>query len=813
MTGTLNTDLTHTHPETTETQLKVNNVADEAELAIKELNASLFSAASMLGPASRTSPAQDFDPSTERDLPLEKNFDRAVDDLNDLHFIGSRSEEEYRKVMEWNESCSIDDAQSSADSTMHFENGSTSATSEHGRTSPTSDATSAIGYIEVHDVDQQQVDIVKKMMAEEKYRDAVQYLKDTFRRDRKRSKCLPQPLLQHFAKAICDAELYGTEAEKACEIAPDVGPLLDAARLEKANNLLNCGEFRRINLLLQPYGVVSAHEQEHGFQLNSVQMELRHIRCLTLVRFGASNDALGILGMLLRSKGLSEVQRGQANYYAAEAYFLKASSDIDLFEENLEMAKKFGSSAYNLLKHPLEAVSNDLMGCISLMVEINSAICHDSEVKRWKGRLAKVQRKCMKSQPISPQPKPFAAHSDATQRFSEFLKNVVKQGKSDIETTADLVIGYLEQNYEVDALCPKWYDTTRDAPPLVCFGCIRNSVVKLIKHGSILPSPSNIEHLCSEHQKTENWQDFHGFDKPPEALLGPRHKSDSYRKDRETERFVPCFNLLSFFAIADPMPSEAPAESVSGCVGEIKALFEFTNLDHEGIREVVNTAVAVPVPGNSTSSDKAMNILRTPVWLAACFGQKQVVKYLLSLGVVNNNQFSYEGLLQYPPCYPQGMAITSKINDSLLALVDTITESQAAHLLGVAHTLWSWDRLPVFDALLSKAGSKSLNSQLIMKVPYLEEKKWVVRCVNMQLVHCLVQFWINTPIQPGRVLPVLKRHGANFCVKDNGRAAIDIACLLAETHCQRYDPPAGRLTKKKPPPVTAGNAQWHRRTL
>lgn len=356
MTGTFNTDLTHTHPENTETQLKVNNAADEAELAIKELNASLLSAASMLGPASTTSPAQDFDPSTERDLPLEKNFDRAVDGLKDLHFIGSRSEEEYRKVMEWNESCSIDDTQSSADSTTHFENGSTSATSDHGQTSPTSDATSAIGYIDVHDVDQQQVDIIEKMMAEEKNRDAVQYLKDTFRRDRKRSKYLPQPLLQHFAKAICDAELYCTEAEKACEIAPDVGPLLDAARLEKANNLLNCGEFRRIHLLLQPYGVVSAHEQEHGFQLNSVQMELRHIRCLALVRYGASNKALGILGMLLRSKGLSEVQQGQANYYATEAYLLKASSDIDLFEENLETAKKFGSKAYNLLKNPLEAV-------------------------------------------------------------------------------------------------------------------------------------------------------------------------------------------------------------------------------------------------------------------------------------------------------------------------------------------------------------------------------------------------------------------------------------------------------------------------
>ncbi|KAK2771182.1 hypothetical protein CKAH01_14428 [Colletotrichum kahawae] len=542
-------------------------------------------------------------------------------------------------------------------------------------------------------------------------------------------------------------------------------------------------------------------------------MELRLIRCLTLVRFGASTKALDILRMLLRSKGLSEAQRGYANYYAAEAYFLEPSLDINLFEENLKMAKELCSRAYNLLKRPSEVVSKGLISSISLMVEIVSGISHESEVESWKARLAKVQRKSIDSQLGSPQPKPYAPTSDTTQRFGELLNQMMEQGKSDIETAADMAIGHLEQNYEVDALCPKWYDTSRVGPPVICFGCIRNSIVKLIKHGLIIPSPSINDRLCSKHQKPENWQDFHGFDKPPEALLGPQHKSDSCRKSEKAERFVPCFNLLFFLAIADPISSEPSAKHLSGCVGEIKALFQFASLDHEGIRNVINTAIAIPVSENSTSSDKAMNILRTPVWLAACFGQKQVVKYLLSLGVVNDSQFSYEGLLQYPPCYPQGMAIAARINDSLIALVDTTAESQAAHLLSVAHTLWSWDRLPVFDALLSKAGSKSLNSQLIMKIPYFEDQKWVVRSVDMHLVHCLVQFWINTPIQPGRVLPILKRHGVNFRVKYKGRTAIDIARSLAEKHFQRHDPPARRLIKMKPLSLTAGNAQWHRRTL
>ncbi|KAK2771181.1 hypothetical protein CKAH01_14427 [Colletotrichum kahawae] len=83
MTGTF-TDLTHSNPEDSETELKVRNVGDEAELAIKELNASIISAASKLGSVSTTAPAQDSNPSTEKDLPPKKSVDGAIDEFRGL---------------------------------------------------------------------------------------------------------------------------------------------------------------------------------------------------------------------------------------------------------------------------------------------------------------------------------------------------------------------------------------------------------------------------------------------------------------------------------------------------------------------------------------------------------------------------------------------------------------------------------------------------------------------------------------------------------------------------------------------------------
>ncbi|KAF4827056.1 hypothetical protein CGCTS75_v008674 [Colletotrichum tropicale] len=210
---------------------------------------------------------------------------------------------------------------------------------------------------------------------------------------------------------------------------------------------------------------------------------------------------------------------------------------------------------------------------------------------------------------------------------------------------------------------------------------------------------------------------------------------------------------------------------------------------------LVNTPEQFFVPQrNADQADQVRRIVRTPLWMAATFGQKAVVEFLLSLDVTDLSQLSCDGLLAFPPCNPQGREIVSKINTSVATLINKASQKQVMQLLRAAHGMWRYNRLPVYEALLEKGGPGAADQP--MQLPnnkrsstslfgvFRGSKSHDSNELLLPPVCGVVRTWVNGSVsrfEPLAALQVLKNHGADFRATDEkGRTAFDFALREAK---------------------------------
>ncbi|KAF5490824.1 hypothetical protein CGCF413_v010893 [Colletotrichum fructicola] len=566
-------------------------------------------------------------------------------------------------------------------------------------------------------------------------------------------------LIRMLAKALGETDPNSKDAEILCKRYPSLVLHLDAQRLVQAEILLAEPNLGGVVRLLQSYGTTQAK----GFAYDDVNINIRLILSTALVQLSQADEALLILSRLSQREELDPAQTSDVHRLLAETYALK--SDLD-------HAKSHCMQAIELNMEVRSRDDERTLACLSLMVDVcRKTMDPDEDI--WKDMLPEGPERTVRASASIGEIS--VSSSNPAQKLHALYRDMVEMAITDVGAAADLGTDFLRKNYCVDALSAKWYPNQPKKAGQICFDCIRRNIIEMVNMKALPLTPQTPDMLCTFHQKpADTWTEF-------------RASSGSY---------LPCYSLLSFFSIADPIPDQwLGRDGAVGCVKEIEFLLTLGSPHDRMLGALVNTPEQFFVPQkNADQSDQARRIVRTPLWMAATFGQKAVVEFLLSLDVTDLSQPSCEGLLAFPPCNPQGREIVSKINTSVTTLINKASQKQALQLLRAAHGMWRYNRLPVYEALLEKGGPGAADQP--MQPPnnkrsstslfgvFRGSKSHDSDELLLPPVCGVVRTWVDGSVsrfEPLAVLQVLKKHGADFRATDEkGRTAFDFALREAK---------------------------------
>ncbi|KAF5498792.1 hypothetical protein CGCF413_v006069 [Colletotrichum fructicola] len=657
----------------------------------------------------------------------------------------------HRQISDWAIDVNGDDARSLSD-TASTRAGSISTASISEATSLTSRATGFSSQSLADELNQRRVKHAEQMIASDQFSKAIPHLVRVL--DGQPGSEKDPRLIRMLAKALGETDPNSKDAEILCKRYPSLVLHLDAQRLVQAEILLAEPNLGGVVRLLQSYGTTQAE----GFAYDEVNTNIRLILSTALVQLSQADEALLILNSLLQREELDPAQTSDVHRLLAETYALK--SDLD-------HAKSHCMQAIEVNMEVRGRDDERTLACLSLMVDVcRKTMDPDEDI--WKDMLPEGPERTVRASASIGEIS--VSSSNPAQRLHALYRDMLEMATTDVGAAADLGTDFLRKNYYVDALSAKWYPNQPKQALQVCFDCIRRNVIEMVNMKALPLTPQTPDMLCTFHQKpADTWTEF-------------KVSGGSY---------LPCYSLLSFFSIADPIPSQWPGrDEAPGCVKEIEFLLTLGSPHDRMLGALVNTPEQFFVPQrNVDQSDQARRIVRTPLWMAATFGQKAVVEFLLSLDVTDRNQLSCDGLLAFPPCNPQGRKIVSKINTSMITLINKVSQKQALQLLRAAHGMWRYSRLPVYEALLEKGGPGAADQQ--MQLPnnkrsstslfgvFRGSKSHDSDELLLPPVCGVARTWVDGSLSrfdPLAVLQILKKHGADFRATDEkGRTAFDFA--------------------------------------
>ncbi|KAF4914566.1 hypothetical protein CGCVW01_v010556 [Colletotrichum viniferum] len=662
----------------------------------------------------------------------------------------------HRQISDWAIDVNGDDARSLSD-TVSTRAGSISTAPISEATSLTSRATGFSSQSLADELNQRRIKHAEQMITSNQFSKAIPHLVRVL--DGQPGSEKDPRLIRMLAKALGETDPNSKDAEILCKRYPSLALHLDAQRLVQAEILLAEPNLGGVVRLLQPYGATQAE----GFAYDDVNINIRLILSTALVQLSQADEALLILNRLSQREELDPAQTSDVHRLLAETYALK--SDLD-------HAKSHCMQAIELNIDVRGRDDERTLACLSLMVDVcRKTMDPDEDI--WKDMLPEGPERTVRASASIGEIS--VSSSNPAQRLHALYRHMVEMAMTDVGAAADLGTDFLRKNYYVDALSAKWYPNQPQKAGQICFDCIRRNIIEMINMKALPLTPQTPDMLCTFHQKpADTWTEF-------------RVSSGSY---------LPCYSLLSFFSIADPITDQwLERDGAAGCVKEIEFLLTLGSPHDRMLGALINTPEQFFVPQkNADQSDQARRIVRTPLWMAAAFGQKAAVEFLLSLDVTDLSQLSCDGLLAFPPCNPQGREMVSKINTSVTTLINKASQKQALQLLRAAHGMWRYNRLPVYEALLEKGGPGAADQPMQLpsnKRPstslfgvFRGSKSHDSDELLLPPVCGAVRTWADGSVsrfEPLAVLQVLKKHGADFRATDEkGRTAFDFALREAK---------------------------------
>lgn len=682
----------------------------------------------------------------------------------------------HRQISDWAIDVNGDDTRSLSD-TASTRAGSISTAPISEATSLTSRATGISSQSLADELNQRRIKHAEQMIASNQFSKAIPHLVRVL--DGQPGSEKDPRLIRMLAKALGETDPNSKDAEILCKRYPSLVLHLDAQRLVQAEILLAEPNLGGVVRLLQSYGTTQAE----GFAYDDVNINIRLILSTAFVQLSQADEALLILNRLSKREELDPAQTSDVHRLLAETYALK--SDLD-------HAKSHCMQAIELNMEVRGRDDERTLACLSLMVDVcRKTMDPDEDI--WKDMLPEGPERTVRASASIGEIS--VSSSNPAQRLHALYRDMLEMAANDVGAAADLGTDFLRKNYYVDALSAKWYPNQPKKACQICFDCVRRNIIEMVNIKALPLTPQTPDMLCTFHQKpADTWTEF-------------KVSSGSY---------LPCYSLLSFFSIADPVPSQWPGrDETSGCVKEIEFLLTLGVPHDRMLGALINTPDQLFVPQrNADQSDQARRIVRTPLWMAAAFGQKAVVEFILSLDVTDLSQLSCDGLLAFPPCNPQGREIVSKINTSVTTLMNKASQKQALQLLRAAHGMWRYNRLPVYEALLEKGGPGAADQP--MQLPnnkrsstslfgvFRGSKSHDSDELLLPPVCSVVRTWVDGSVsrfEPLAVLQVLKKHGADFRATDEkGRTAFDFALREAKK-CLRESVVSGLKYLDDNPPL------------